>query len=190
MAEVLFVDQNYIKVYSQVTDQVDPNLLFPCTKIAQDKHAEMYLGTNLLNKLKADAEGAGSSGNYLILLTNYLKPMLLWWTLVELYPHLIVKIDNGSLSIRNGEDFTTATSDQYKRLLDDARNNAQMYTNKMIRYLCANSSLFPEYTNNTWPNISPKHSVYAQSMMRVSEGNTSMSRGTDQWYVKNQHIIR
>jgi hypothetical protein len=64
MPEVLLISENYIKKYSTVNGSVDPNLLYPSIYLAQDKWLLPFLGTDLLNKIKADVAANTIAGNY------------------------------------------------------------------------------------------------------------------------------
>ena len=176
MATILFLSPQFIANNTTLNDQVEQNLLKSPIQVAQDKYAENYLGTRLYKKLLSDIEDDDLSGNYLTLFDDYVVHMILWWTMVEAYPYLYVKHDNGTLAVRTGDNFSPVTEEQYQMLINTARNNAQMYTERMIRYLCDNSSLFLEYTSNEYPDIHPVKKVYSENNMTFSLGNTAMSR--------------
>ena len=50
--EVLLIDENYIKKYTWINGSVDPLLLYPAIYLSQDKYAQLYLGTDLYNRIK------------------------------------------------------------------------------------------------------------------------------------------
>ena len=54
-------------------------------------------------------------------------------------------------------------------LKEKARENSRFYTNRMVNYLRFNSSLFPEYTNNTNDNIFPDRNPYGKSSFLISD---------------------
>ena len=175
MAEILLITPQDLYNATPLTEQVDQTLIKGATVLAQDKYAEVYLGTDLLNKIKADVQAGSVSGGYETLVYDYLQKALVWWTMMELIPSLVVKVDNGGLTIRNGEDFTTASQSEFKAIKDNAMNNAQMYTERMVNWLCYNSASVPEYNTNSNNDISPKKTVYTENNMYFSSGNTAMS---------------
>jgi len=63
MAEVLLISENYIKKYTTVNGSVDPNLIYPSVYLAQDKWILPFLGTDLMNKIKADVAAGTIAGN-------------------------------------------------------------------------------------------------------------------------------
>jgi len=101
-AEVLFVNPDYMKRMTQLNGGVEDSVMVPAIILAQDKHIQQYLGTDLLNKLKADIEAASVTGNYETLLDGYVRKATVWWSMVELLPNLYVKLDNGGLVIGFG----------------------------------------------------------------------------------------
>lgn len=176
MAEVLFINDVYIKKYTSVNGSVDPNLLYPSILLAQDKYLEVYLGTNLMDKLKTDVENNTLAGNYLTLMDEYVRKCLLWFTMVEVIPYLTYKIDNGTLVQRTSEDTQSIDGGTMKDLISRNQINADYYRKRLVDYLCANSSLFPEYSSNTWPDISPNSTQGPTASYTFSTGNTATSR--------------
>jgi hypothetical protein len=139
MAFVQLINIAYIKQYTVVNDSVEANLANPAIKLAQDKFIKSYLGTNLYDKIIADVAAGTISGDYLDLLNDYIKPMLLWRTMVELYPSLYVKVQNGSIVLRTSDDTQTLDQSFINKLVADATNNAQHYTQDFT-IICSQST--------------------------------------------------
>jgi len=169
-AEVLFVNPDYIKRITNINGSIEDAYLVPSIILSQDKYIQLYLGTDLLDKLKTDISGGGLSGDYATLMNDYVRKATLWWTMVELIPSLYVKMDNGSLVLRVSESTQTISPDDLHREIERARQNAQFYTYRMYQYLCNNSSLFPEYSSNTGADMLPQPADYFQSGMSISSG--------------------
>ena len=167
--EILLITEDYLKKYTAITDAVDPNIIRPAIYLAQDKQITNYLGTDLMNKIKADVSAGTLSGDYETLLNDYVLKSLLWWTMVELYPSLLYKHDNGNLVSRQSEDTTPVTKGEMESLKESARDNARYYTNRLVQYLCYNSTLFPEYTSNTNNDIKPDRNPYGKSSFLISD---------------------
>jgi hypothetical protein len=167
--EILLINEELLKKYTPLTDAVDPNLIRPCIYVAQDMYLQNFLGTNLINKIKDDVANETLTGDYETLLNDYILKLLIWWTMVELYPSLLYKHDNGNLVSRQSEDTTPVTKGEMESLKEKARENARFYTNRMVNYLRFNSSLFPEYTNNTNDNIFPDRNPYGKSSFLISD---------------------
>jgi hypothetical protein len=180
--EILLINEELLKKYTPLTDAVDPNLIRPCIYVAQDMYLQNFLGTNLINKIKDDVANETLTGDYETLLNDYILKLLIWWTMVELYPSLLYKHDNGNLVSRQSEDTTPVTKGEMESLKEKARENARFYTNRMVNYLRFNSSLFPEYTNNTNDNIFPDRNPYGKSSFLISD---SYKIQRQRWSIQN-----
>jgi hypothetical protein len=176
MAEILFINDVYVKKYTQVNGAVDSNIIYPAVYLAQDKYLMPYLGTNLYEKLKDDVANNTLSGNYLTLVDDYVRKVVLWYTMVEVLPFLTYKLNNATLVQRTSEDAQPVSDRIFKDMIDRASSNATHYTALMVDFLCANSNLFPEYLNNTFPQRAPLHVTKSSSAFIFSSGNTQTSR--------------
>ena len=114
-AEVLFVNPDYMKRMTQLNGGVEDAVMVPAIILAQDKHIQQYLGTDLLNKLKADIQAETLTGNYEALVDGYVRKATVWWSMVELLPNLYVKLDNGGLVIRTAENTSSISEDDLHR---------------------------------------------------------------------------
>jgi membrane-bound inhibitor of C-type lysozyme len=148
----------------------------PFIMTAQDKYLHQDLGTNLLNKLKADHPTF--TGNYLTLVDTYVRKVVCFWSLVEMLPSLRVKINNGTLATHSTDDWQSITEGELKRLVDTHTSTANYYTQRLVDYLCDNSALFPEYNNNANNNVHPIRKVYGGFSVKTSNG----ARATDARY--------
>ncbi len=161
--EVLLINPDYIKRYTHLNGSVEEAYITPFVTTAQDIYIQQYLGTKLLNRIKADVAAGTIAGNYKNLLDNYIRKALLWWYMVEAIPHFYVKIDNGGLVIRTSEDTTTISKADLTRELDIARNKAQFYTETMVKYLCDNTELFDEYTEEQEGGFYPEKRTFSEA---------------------------
>ncbi len=79
MAEALLISRKDIVKYTALNGNVDTDQFIQFIKIAQDKHIQNYLGTDLLNAIKTKITGSTLTGDYLSLVNDYVKPMLIHW---------------------------------------------------------------------------------------------------------------
>lgn len=175
-AQVLLVTAEYVKKYTHLNDAVDQNLIHPSIYAAQDMYIESVIGTDLIVKIKEDTADSSITGNYETLRDKYIRPALAWWVMVDLLPHLAYKMDNGNLVQRTSEDTSPIDDARMKDLKDQAINKARHYTQRLSDYLCAKSSLFPEFSSNTEEKISPVLQPRGRSSVLLSDGNTAMSK--------------
>lgn len=162
-ADVLFANPEYLKRVTQIGGVVDDAWIAPAMIIAQDKYVQVYLGTKLYDKLKSDIRVSGLTGSYLTLMDDHVRKVTAWWTCVELIPNLSVQIDNAGLVQRIPSNGSPASDRQVSHEANRCRNTAQFYTQQMYRYLCNNTSLFPEYSESDPGDILPESAYYTQN---------------------------
>jgi hypothetical protein len=183
--EILFINEEFLKKYTQLNEAVDTNLIRPAIYLAQDKYITLWLGTNLSNKIKDDISSGTLAGVYLTLLNEYIVKPTAWWTMVELYPMLMYKHDNGNLVTRQSENTTAITQSELSSLRDMARENANYYTQMLVDYLCANSGSFPEYSTNTSPEKTPLRVVNRQSQIMFSRSMNNIESPWSRFNVRD-----
>jgi hypothetical protein len=163
LAPVLLIDENYIKNYTWLNDSVDATLLKPAILLAQDKHLQEVIGTDLYQAIINGIRNNNLSTDLQTLINDYIMIAVCWWTIYEVAPHLYIKTDNGSLMIRTSSDTQSVTDANVQDYRNQARESAVFYTNRMIDYLWKNSGLYVEYTTNSknqlWSNPRANKSV-------------------------------
>jgi len=97
MAEALLINKTDIAKYTSLDGNIDYDKLLPFVKIAQDIWIQQYTGTDLLNKIKADILANTLAGNYLTITTTFLKPMLIFYSMVEYLPFSSFQISNNGV---------------------------------------------------------------------------------------------
>ena len=178
-AETLLINENHIRKYTSVNDAVDVNLMRTAIYLAQDKYLENYLGTELVKRLKLEVSNLIADPSYIVpaeyltLLEDYVAKALVWWAMVELYPDLSYKHDNGNIVRKLSEDTETISQGQLGQLMERARSNAKHYTQILIDYVRINVSLYPEYNTNSKPDKHPSQQVSTTNGMVFSGGYNS-----------------
>jgi len=169
-AQVIFIDADYIKAYSQVGGNVDDKYLLSAIITAQDKYIQPILGSNLYRDLRSNIEDLTSANsNYPTLMDDYIRMATMRWTLVELYPYLSNKVLNSSISQISGDNATPIPKSEVDALISLERNNAQFYSERLIDYLQANVTLFPKYnTTGSSADMQPQYSAYYENGMTIS----------------------
>ena len=130
--------------------------MLPFINQAQDIHIQNYLGTDLYNKIKAEIVAGTLVDPYLALLNDYIKDMLLHWSMVEYLPYAGVNIANGGIYTKNPENSTALTKEHVDSLIERSRTTAQFYTNRFIDWMQNNAAgLIPEYYSNSQEDMYP-----------------------------------
>jgi len=145
MATALFITPTDLKQNSLIDGNVDVDKFIQFIKIAQQIHLQNYLGTALYDKISQDIIDQDLTGNYLTLVRDYLKDMLIHYAMVDYLPFAAYQVANGGVYKNVSENSESVTKDEVDTLIEKHRTFAQFYTRRFIDYMTFNNSLFPEY---------------------------------------------
>ena len=168
MSYILFISEAKLKDSTAINLNVDVELLLPYVRQAQKLYVETKLGTDLKQKLKdlIVAGTVGDAGNeaYKTLLDDYIGDMLPNWAFYHAVPFLRFKIENGNIYSKTSETGTALSTEESQHLREEVRNTAEYYTERMIDYICNNTSSFPEYSTNSGADVNPDSNAYYNGM--------------------------
>ena len=160
MAEALLITRDDLVRFTAVNGNMDTDTFIQWIKVAQDIHIQNYTGTDLLEKIKTDIINNTLANPYLTLVETYLKPMLIHWAMVEYLPFAAYTIANKGMYKHNSENATNVEKSEVDYLVEKERSIAQHYTQRFIDYMIAYSNLFPEYNDNSTPDMFPDTNTF------------------------------
>ncbi len=155
MATALFITPTDLKRNSLVDGNVDVDKFIQFIKISQQIHIQNYLGTALYDRISNDIIAGTLTGNYLFLVNEYVKDMLIHFAMVDYLPFAAYQVANGGVFKHISENSESVTKNEVDTLIDKHRNFAQFYTRRFIDYICFNNNLFPEYNENQNADMYP-----------------------------------
>lgn len=161
---ILYTSPARVKRDTLLGSAVDEHLLTPYIRLAQDKEILPMLGTKLDEKLKADIDAATLTGEYKILVDNFIVPALVQFTFAMFAPALRVRFSNNAVSVTQTESGSGAEWRDIKPMVDLATNMGEFYRERGIEYICHNTSEFPEYNQNTGPDLHPTRRNYGTTL--------------------------
>ena len=168
MAYVLFISETKLKDSTAINLNVDPEILLPYVLQAQRIYIETKLGTTLYEKLESliTAGTIGNVGNeaYKTLVDEYIGDCLPSWAFHMCIPYLRFKTENGNIYSKTSETGNALSTEEAQHLREEVRNNAEYFTERMIKYITNNITLFPEYNTNSGADISPDQNAYYNGM--------------------------
>ncbi len=164
MAYVLFISEAKLKDSTAINLNVDVELLLPYVRQAQKLYVETKLGTDLTDKLKAEITAGTLTGAYKTLVDDYIGDMLPNWAFYHAIPFLRFKIENGNIYSKTSETGNALSTEEAQHLREEVRNTAEYYTERMIDYVCNNTTSFPEYSTNSGADVSPDRNAYYNGM--------------------------
>jgi hypothetical protein len=145
----LFFGQDYFYEESPVDENTDWKLIRPVVWACQKVYIEDIVGTPLYNTLEAAVIASSLAGNNQTLVNTYIAPCLLYYTLSEAQVPLTFKYRNRSVQTQRSDSTDPVDLTEHKYLKDEYKMIAEKFAEKIERYLCANTSLFPDYTTYT-----------------------------------------
>ena len=178
MSYALLITTQDIPKFTALNANVDVDKFVQFALIAQDIHIQNFTGSNLLEKILADITGGTLAGDYLNLVNNHLKKMLIHYSMVEYLPFAAYTIANKGVYKHGTENGDTVTKEEVDFLIEKERQIAQHYTDRFIDYICNNSSLFPEYNNNTSEDMNPDDNAFTCGWV-LYDGEKETIKGYD-----------
>lgn len=157
--KALFISTDELKKKSIIDGNVDSDKILQFVEVAQDTHIHNYLGTDLYDKLQAEIIAGTLAGDYLTLLNDYIKPMLIWYAQSEVLPFMLFQVKNGGIYKHTAENSEGINKDELDYLIQRTRDKAEFYTKRFLDFMCANSTLFPEYLTNSNGDLYPDKDV-------------------------------
>jgi hypothetical protein len=146
MAFGLFITRNDIIKTSPLQGSIDSDRLLPFVKTAQEKYILNLLGTVLYYKMQADVEGGVTfTGIYDILMTDHIKPTLIWYSVAEYLPFSGVQFKSEGAVKHESEQSRAVGKNEIDYLIQKASDNGEWYATRMQNFLIAYNTQIPEF---------------------------------------------
>lgn len=146
----LLVNEDYIKLNSTISDNLDDAILRASIRDAQIRKLMPILGELLYDNI-ADAVDKGEIAtnlkyiHYNDLLEVYIKPYLLWEVQSCLIINNYQKQHNAGSVLYTDTNYQHTPLNELKYFKNVYEENASFYGKRLQEYLQANDTLFPEY---------------------------------------------
>lgn len=144
----LLMSDEMIKERTIIHGNMDPKLIYPDIKVAQDMYILPILGTALYDKLQArvNANDWTSFANYKTLLDNYILDALQYFTMAELPTSMSYQFWNKGVVRKQGDNTDLPSMSELIDISNKYRDRGQWYANRLRLYLIQNAvAKFPEY---------------------------------------------
>lgn len=175
---VLLISDIMIKERTAIHGNIDPKLIYPDIKVAQDMYIMPILGTALYNKLQTIiGDGTISSNpanvNYKALIDKYLVDALMYYTLAELPTTISYQFWNKGVVRKQGENTDLPTMTELIDLSNKYKNRAEFYADRLRKYIIDKApTMFPEYLNpgNTIDTVTPEQRSFTMPIYLGDDG--------------------
>ena len=156
MAKGLMISRADIVKNTHISGSVDIDKYIQFILIAQEITIQQLLGTDLYEKIQTDIENSTLSGNYLTLVTEYVKPVLIHAGFLNYLPFAAYTIGNQGIFKKSAENAENVDKSEVDYLVEKERDIMQFYIDRLIEHLTFEaSSKYPEYNTNTNDAIHP-----------------------------------
>ena len=145
---VLLISDVAIKERTGLHTNVDPKLIYPEIKCAQDMYIEPILGSALFNKLQTEVAAGTVSGVYKDLMDNMIADALIYYTMTVLPITTSYQIWNKGVVRRAGNDTESVSRSELNDLSNSFKDKAEFYADRLRRFLRQYASQrYPEFLN-------------------------------------------
>lgn len=161
--KALFINVKDLKRKSIISGNIDGDKIIQFIEVAQDTAIQNYLGGKLYKKIQQliveDTLSDEVNSDYKLLLMDYIKPMLIWYTQANYIPFAAYTVSNGGIFKRSPENSNEVSQEEVSLLTAKVTDTADFYTRRFIDFMNYNSTLYPEYTSNQDNDMYPDRDV-------------------------------
>jgi hypothetical protein len=156
MQNTLLISEAKLKRFTDINNALDVDLISSVIREAQIVHITRLLGSKLYNRIISDVDNDTLSGNYKSLVDDYIQDALLYWAYYESLETIYLRPRNAGLVVpQGGENNAASDIALYDKKRQSVKNKAEYFSERLVDYLCFNTTVFPEYNQNVNDDIFP-----------------------------------
>lgn len=185
--DVALLSTDQLKLYSEIEQNVEDNVLTPNIIRAQQTEIQQILGTPLYQDILLKVSGGTMNAIETTLVRDYIFPCLVEYSVYYAMPSIWAQLNNASVLNKTPEN--TAVVDlkglQYRR--NDIKNSAEFLATRIVNFLCDQSNSFPLYTANS-NDLYAAHKIYDSGIVfndyytRIPNADIDFGRFYDRWW--------
>lgn len=143
---IYFVTENYLKVNTPITANINITEVLPLVKGAADMWTRNTLGTYFYDYLlaKYNAQTLNSDEEILV---SYMQPSIAWRTCSDAVLELSFQLKNKGIQTQSGDFSNAGEAKMIQFMHQHYIQKAEFYENAMWEYLKKNKDLYPEFTS-------------------------------------------
>lgn len=165
---ILLVSDDMIKDRTVIHGNIDPKLIYPDIKVAQDMYILPLLGAALFNKIQnAVSDNTintdAALSDYKTLLDKYIVDALIYYTLTDLPQTLSYQFWNKGVIRKQGDNTQLPSMSELIDVSNKYKQRAEFYANRCRLYVRQYAAtLFREYLNpgNGIDDMRPENKAY------------------------------
>lgn len=167
MAITLLVTPKEVKAQTQLSGNIDSEKLEIPIKITQDLKIRTILGASLYTKIDTlfvAGTRAITLEPYKTLFYDHIKTTLILYVAAKYTLQTPLEVSNGGSNTYSPNNGSSAARADVLAQAKNIENDAETYAALMVKYLKANSSEFPEYTEIIEGEAKANEDVYFSGM--------------------------
>lgn len=164
-ANILLISDQMIKERTSIHGNIDPQLIYPDLKYAQDAYIKPVLGTALYEKLQLlisnNTIGDPANADYKGLIDVYIADALMYYTLAELPETLSFQFWNKGIVRKQGDNTELPSMAEILSIASRYKSRAEYYANRLRLFILTQNGTnqkFPEYSQpgSTIDTVTPE----------------------------------
>lgn len=164
MENTLLVSEAKLKRFTDINNNLDTDLISSVIREAQIIHITRLLGSRLYDKIIEDVQSDSLTGVYKSLVDDYIQDALIYWSYYESLETIYLRPRNaGLVKPTGGENNIDADLALYDKKRQSIKNKAEYFSERLVDFLCYNSSTFPEYGTEQNEDIFPDRDTQFKS---------------------------
>lgn len=179
--ESLIISEELFKALSPVSGDLDWNYVWPVILAVQDKWIQPVLGQKLYEKIMAEIEADTLADPYKELVEDFIARTVVWYTCFQGFPFWGLKVVNSGVIQRITDDGATVSFTDIDKVAALCKGQGEWYKQRLIDYLCAHSTDFPEYLVCESGEVH-KENVNYEGGLNL-DGGKPVRYGQTKWYL-------
>ena len=164
---ILLISDTMIKERTSVHGNIDPKLIYPDIKVAQDMYILPLLGSQLFDKLQGMVGDRSineeTNAKYKLLIDRFIADALIYFTLAELPTTIGYQFWGKGVMRKQDDNSSLPSMSELIDISNKYKSRGEFYASRLRMYLQANAvSDYPEYfgLRNKLDDISPSRDAY------------------------------
>ena len=144
---ILFITEQTFKERTGASNNIDGKQIFPMVKVAGDMYIQPILGSTLYLRLQNGIVNNDLNAYEVTLIDDYITDTLIWYTMSMLPMTMGYQLFSKGFLQKTTEDSVAPSRSDLELLEQKYKSMAEFYSNRMIKYLQENYTLYGEYLN-------------------------------------------
>jgi hypothetical protein len=144
---ILFITEQTFKERTGASNNIDGKQIFPMVKVAGDMFIQPVLGSTLYKRLQLGVVNGDLNPYEIVLIDDYITDTLIWYTMSMLPMSMGYQLFSKGFLQKTSDDSVTPSRADLELIEHKYKSMAEFYSNRMVKYLQENYTLYYEYLN-------------------------------------------